>query len=657
MKDPIAPALAGDVSREKLLHALYEAAELEHDLMCTYIYAAASLREGAGEGLEPAEAEAVSRWRREILDVAIDEMGHLAAVWNLTSALGGTPRFGRANFPLDAGLLPAGIIVRLAPFGEAVLQHFLFLERPEGSDEKDGEGFETDFVFSRAQPHARITPMAPDYATVGAFYASLGSALRAFVERNGEQAAFCGDRELQLSPAEVDLAGAEPVICARTALERIAAIVQQGEGAPQHMEGSHFQRFCAIRHEFEALRAARPGFSPAHPAATNPVLRPPVRPGNRVWIENEAAARVADAANAAYALMVRLLAYSYQVARPSAEKALAVDLAIGLMRAFFPLAEQTARMPAGPSHPGCNAGVSFIAPRDAAPLYPGTGARRFFTERFAELLQAVAALESTPRIEHARAVIEGLESRARRGFEEASHDSGVAMPVPAEGTTRAPDVAPVSVVSDGVETVEGQRLVISFETRRCIHARFCVTGAPKVFLANVKGPWIHPDAMDAESLVSVAHACPSGAITYRRKDGRPEEEAPPVNLLSVREAGPYAVRAPILLSGKEIGFRATLCRCGASKNKPFCDGSHHEVGFAASGEPPTSQVEGLAVRDGVLRIEPEVNGPLAVRGNLEILSGTGRVVARVQQAKLCRCGGSANKPFCDGTHARNGFRS
>jgi CDGSH-type Zn-finger protein len=63
------------------------------------------------------------------------------------------------------------------------------------------------------------------------------------------------------------------------------------------------------------------------------------------------------------------------------------------------------------------------------------------------------------------------------------------------------------------------------------------------------------------------------------------------------------------------------------------------------------------VRDGTLAIEPQPDGPLRVRGNLELTSGTGRVVARVTAAHLCRCGGSANKPFCDGTHAKIGFRS
>jgi len=128
-------------SREKLLHSLYEAAELEHNLMCTYLYAAFSLKAGADEGLTTEESAAVERWRRTILDVAIDEMGHLTAVWNITAALGGTPRFGRGNFPLDPGGLPAGVVVKLAPFNAAVLQHFIYLERPAESNEPDGEGF------------------------------------------------------------------------------------------------------------------------------------------------------------------------------------------------------------------------------------------------------------------------------------------------------------------------------------------------------------------------------------------------------------------------------------------------------------------------------------------------------------------------------------
>jgi CDGSH-type Zn-finger protein/uncharacterized Fe-S cluster protein YjdI len=247
-----------------------------------------------------------------------------------------------------------------------------------------------------------------------------------------------------------------------------------------------------------------------------------------------------------------------------------------------------------------------------------------------------------------------LAQRATREF--ANIATAPAQPAAAPKETAAPAAVESSIV-DGVEIVEGEHLTLHFEAKRCIHARFCVTGAPKVFLANVEGPWIHPDAMDAEELVAIAHACPSGAIRYRRKDGRADEHAPPVNLLSIREAGPYAVRADIRLDGQPIGYRATLCRCGASKTKPFCDGSHHEVGFSATGEPASGKTDMLDVRDGSLAIDPQTDGPLQVRGNLEITSGTGRVVARVQSARLCRCGASNTKPFCDGSHARIGFRS
>jgi CDGSH-type Zn-finger protein/uncharacterized Fe-S cluster protein YjdI len=226
-----------------------------------------------------------------------------------------------------------------------------------------------------------------------------------------------------------------------------------------------------------------------------------------------------------------------------------------------------------------------------------------------------------------------------------------AAPTAAAGTAGA---APASTLANGVETAQGQKLELSFEEKRCIHARFCVTGAPEVFRANVQGPWLHPDAMDVERVAEIAHACPSGAIRYRRKDGKPDEQAPPVNLVAIREAGPLTLRGQ-LLNGVPVGTRAALCRCGASKNKPFCDLAHREAGFTASGEPPSGKTDDLAVRNGLLDIRPQPNGPLLINGNMEIVSGTGRVVARATKAYLCRCGASANKPFCDGSHSKIGF--
>ena len=662
-----APALT---QREVLLHALYEAAELEHNLMCTYLYAAASLKDGEREGLGAEEAAAVRRWRQALLGVAIEEMGHLAAVWNITSGLGGSPRFGRANFPLDPGLLPASVVVKLAPFNADTLQHFVFLERPRDSAEQEGSGFAYERSYVRGGTSgARLTPMGVNYETVGDFYVALGEGLRALVAHCGEASAFDGDRALQLSPEEVNLPGARHVVCLKTALAAFAAIVEQGEGAPRDSVGSHYQKFLGIRAELRALTDRNPAFSPAFPAATNPVLRRPPRPEGRVWLENPDAVATVDLANASYGLMLRLLAYAYVVRGPSAEKSLAVDLAIGLMQAVMPLAERAARLPAGPSNPQCNAGMSFITLRDSAALPPGPAARRLFVERFAQLSEGATALRAggDARAVAAADQLASLASRAQRGFDLTTATAASAAPaVPRDAAAaaapeaRVPEAvgaAPPSTVSAGVETVQGRQIELQFEAKRCIHSRFCVTWAPKVFLANVQGPWIHPDAVPVEQLVEVAHACPSGAIRYRRKDGAPDEPVPAVNLASVREAGPYAFRAVLQIDGVPAGFRATLCRCGASKNKPYCDGSHLGIGFNATGEPPSGKTDMLPVRDGVLAIDPQVNGPLRVRGNLEITSGTGRVVARVTSTYLCRCGGSANKPFCDGTHTKIGFRS
>ena len=659
-------------SREQLIHELYEAAELEHTLMCTYLYAAFSMKQGEAEGLSKHEVAAVARWRSTIVRIAIEEMGHLIAVWNITAALGAAPRFGRGNFPLDPGVLPAGVVVKLAPFNEAVLQHFIYLERPAEASEADGTGFTPAFAFSRGVHVPRLTPMAIDYDTVGNFYATLGASLGAFVDHHGESSAFCGDPALQMSSVEAGIPGVNPVICSKTAFAAFTAIVQQGEGAPEDAAGSHFQKFVAIRHELAALKAENPDFSPAFPAAVNPVLRPPLRREGRVWLENEAAASTVDIANSAYALMLRLIAYSYVIPRSSPVKRLVIDLALGLMRAVTPLGERAARLPAGPSNPDCHAGMSFTALRDAAPILPGASAQRFFSERLSEIAAGAAALEQSgdPRCVTASRLAADLVKRASRGFD-LEHKAPTmqaeiarekpAVPTPAASTNSpiesAPAGPPVPTVVDGVEHIEGTRLTLLYDLKKCIHARFCVTGAPQVFLANVKGPWIVPDAIRVESLVEIAHACPSGAIGYLKNDGTPNEAPPPVNLISIREAGPYAVRGDLQLDGRTGSYRATLCRCGASKNKPYCDGSHHEVQFSATGEPPTGDADMLEIRDGKLEIDPQLDGPLQVRGNLEITSGTGRVVARVTQARLCRCGGSANKPFCDGSHVRIGFRS
>lgn len=207
------------------------------------------------------------------------------------------------------------------------------------------------------------------------------------------------------------------------------------------------------------------------------------------------------------------------------------------------------------------------------------------------------------------------------------------------------------------EIVKGRDVTIRFDGQRCVHSRNCVLGHPEVFVPNVKGEWIRPDAASAEAVMHLALACPSGAIRVAHNDGSASSDTPPlVNTVRIRENGPLAIEAELQIRGvPEATPRATLCRCGQSKRKPYCDGSHVAAGFIASGEPAAKDFAALDVRNGPVDVQPQPNGPLKVTGNLEIVSGTGRTVNKVTKTLLCRCGQSKNKPYCDSSHKAAGF--
>jgi len=205
------------------------------------------------------------------------------------------------------------------------------------------------------------------------------------------------------------------------------------------------------------------------------------------------------------------------------------------------------------------------------------------------------------------------------------------------------------------EVVRGKTSIIEFDAQKCVHSRHCVLDRPDVFVPNVEGAWIHPDAATADDLVALARNCPSGAIVTRRLDGGAEESPPKVNTVRVLENGPLAVRAELAIRGTAVGLRATLCRCGQSKNKPYCDGSHAGAGFTATGEPPTRESAPLPVRAGAVEVTPVPNGPLKLKGPMEVVSGTGHTINRADELYLCRCGHSKTKPYCDGSHKALGF--
>lgn len=184
--------------REELIYLLTEAAELEHGLMCCYLFAAFSLKRGTAD-LSVRESQAIQRWRTSIKAVAIEEMIHLVLVQNLLAAIGAAPHLQRPNFPVASGLYPADMVLGLRRFDERTLDHFIFLERPEGVELPDGEGFKPDRNYSRSDRLDRLSASAQDYDTVGALYRGIRGGFTELSRTLGEKNLFAGDPRAQVS--------------------------------------------------------------------------------------------------------------------------------------------------------------------------------------------------------------------------------------------------------------------------------------------------------------------------------------------------------------------------------------------------------------------------------------------------------------------------
>lgn len=205
----------------------------------------------------------------------------------------------------------------------------------------------------------------------------------------------------------------------------------------------------------------------------------------------------------------------------------------------------------------------------------------------------------------------------------------------------------------------GDEVVVSWEQDLCIHVQECVRARNELFDVG-RRPWVTPDVTDAGEVVDVVGRCPTGALSAASPEGAVRDPDEPENTVTVANDGPLFLRGDLLIEGVEprpgISRRAALCRCGTSANKPFCDNSHRDAGFRDSGAvgetaPPIEETGGQ------LTVSPKDNGPLVCHGNMTVVSGHGRRAWQGTKAAFCRCGHSANKPFCDGSHVAAGFRT
>ncbi|RNC92023.1 MAG: hypothetical protein ED555_02625 [Allomuricauda sp.] len=123
---------------------------------------------------------------------------------------------------------------------------------------------------------------------------------------------------------------------------------------------------------------------------------------------------------------------------------------------------------------------------------------------------------------------------------------------------------------------------VVWKPKKCIHAEICVKTLPEVYDPKGK-PWITPENASVEALKSQIQKCPSGALTYKQK-GETKTEETQATECTIVENGPLLVSGNLkvtLADGTvEDKKRSTaFCRCGASENKPYCDGTHNQIEF------------------------------------------------------------------------------
>jgi hypothetical protein len=376
-------------NRSPLIYMLCTAAELEHALMCEYLFAAFSLKRSVDEGLTHEQLTAVERWRATILMVAKQEMLHLAIACNLLTAIGVSPHLSRPNMPHPARHYPSGVRLELLPFGEQALRHFLFLERPEGMDLNDAEGLAAVEHAVPVTGKEEIAPHLQEFQTVGHLYRSIEAGFRHLAEKMGEENLFLGPSRAQTRGELFGWKELGPISSTEEAVRAIEAIVEQGEGPRGDWRNAHFGRFLSVLSEYLQLMENAPGLEVTRPVL--PVLVRPPETGAAVnLITDPATARVADLCNVAYEVLLHLLYRLMSHIDESADQmGTLATVAVGIMSDVIgPLADILSTMPVGPGHPGRTAGVTFELFYQPDYLLPHRKAAWLVS---AELLTAAAA--------------------------------------------------------------------------------------------------------------------------------------------------------------------------------------------------------------------------------------------------------------------------
>jgi hypothetical protein len=412
--------------RQALTYALAKAAELEHLIICQYLFASFSLKRNASEGLPDEVVPTVRGWAKALSGIAEQEMLHLALVQNLLTAIGAGPHLSRPNFPVPPRAFPAKLQVALLPFSVEALRHFAFLERPEGHAIDDAEMFA---ALEQAQPLAQVEedqigPIVADFETISHLYRSIEDGLEQLAGRIGEEELFIGPIGAQATGEHFRFPELIAVHDLASAREAIETIVEQGEGARGDWHDAHFGRLLKMLGELEAARAADPSFDPVRPVLAAHV-RPPESGVSVPLVSAPFTVRAMDLLNATYEVMLQVLArYFNHTDESDAQLSALADVSYYLMaRVVAPLGEILSRLPIGDEHPGMTAGPTFELFYDADFLLPHrTAAWQLIGERLNEL----AAFGASCRDECPLGIVAEVSAVAARLREQAERLAAVA---------------------------------------------------------------------------------------------------------------------------------------------------------------------------------------------------------------------------------------
>jgi hypothetical protein len=291
--------------------------------------------------------------------------------------------------PHQAGGYPPGVQLRLLPFGEAALQHFVYLERPEGVERADAEDFEPAGPPLPPMSPEEVIPRGQDFATQGHLYRSVERGFAHLAGKLGEDRLFIGPAFQQADETAFGWPDLRPITGLAGANRAIERIVEQGEGATGAWETAHYGRFLQVLSEYLAMRTQDPEFEPAYPVvAAGMRAVEGIEPD--VYITDPVTGGCSDLFNAIYELILQMIARYFAFGHETpAQRQVLAHAAVDLMfEAIKPLGLVLASLAVGPGHPGVTAGANFQLPYRASFLLPH---RRSAWLRFAERLDELAA--------------------------------------------------------------------------------------------------------------------------------------------------------------------------------------------------------------------------------------------------------------------------